>query len=206
VFVPPPTEATTEKSPTPINRVIYFNPSRPRLETTAPTTTTTKRTVEIEIPKVILRKFGNIPSTNLSNIKIITKDQNKETLEIEFRSLENQSRNADEEETSELTTEDQPPKVESTAPPPQHTSVKTVIRLDNATINRSPGFLWVYNQRNLNVTKSFDTVGVAYKDTLGAATYVLAVLGVIPLLLGAFVLLRQLVLKSKKKVGYQQYS
>ncbi|KAL1131377.1 hypothetical protein AAG570_010994 [Ranatra chinensis] len=70
----------------------------------------------------------------------------------------------------------------------------------NATTHQNPSITWVYNQRNVSVTKTLDSVGVVYRDTLGAATYVLAVLGLVPLILGIFVLVRQLVQKSKKKV------
>uniref|UniRef100_T1I9Y4 receptor protein-tyrosine kinase n=1 Tax=Rhodnius prolixus TaxID=13249 RepID=T1I9Y4_RHOPR len=78
-----------------------------------------------------------------------------------------------------------------------------VVDEKNVNMSRKPGVTWLYNQRNGSVvrTNSVADVGVVYQDSsLGLATYILAGLGLIPLLLGIVVLVRQLLLKSKKKV------
>uniref|UniRef100_A0A224XI92 receptor protein-tyrosine kinase n=1 Tax=Panstrongylus lignarius TaxID=156445 RepID=A0A224XI92_9HEMI len=83
------------------------------------------------------------------------------------------------------------------------TTIKPVIDEKNFNTSRKPGLTWVFNQRNGSVerTNSVAGVGVVYQESpLGLATYILAGLGLIPLLLGIFVLVRQLLLKSKKKV------
>ncbi|CAA9993773.1 unnamed protein product, partial [Nesidiocoris tenuis] len=118
-------------------------------------------------------------------------------LEIEFRPLEVLHPSSASVPTERTTT---PPAV---VPKNRTTEPSTTSpRPSNFTIPHIPDLLWVYGQRNNHSVKTQpSTVGVAFHDTTwGVATYVLMALGTIPLLLGTLILVRQILLRSKKKV------
>uniref|UniRef100_A0A146LW81 receptor protein-tyrosine kinase n=2 Tax=Lygus hesperus TaxID=30085 RepID=A0A146LW81_LYGHE len=85
---------------------------------------------------------------------------------------------------------------------PNNSSEPSTPRPYNFTVPHVPDLLWVYGQRgNHSIKTQPSTVGVAFHDTTwGIATYVLVALGMIPLVLGAVILVRQILLRSKKKV------
>lgn len=76
-----------------------------------------------------------------------------------------------------------------------------IITVGPGTTSTKPGLSWVYlGQKNRTRIVDNSAVEVAYTKGFGIAAYVLAALGVVPLILGGFVLLRQIFIKSKKKV------
>ncbi|KAF6205749.1 hypothetical protein GE061_019922 [Apolygus lucorum] len=155
----------------------------PRPTTTTPTTTSTTSTTQTPISEPEFSTESTEPPVTTG-------------LEIEFRPLD--------EVPSRRNISRTPIRRTTAVPflPTNSSSEPSTPRPYNFTVPHVPDLLWVYGQRgNHSIKTQPSTVGVAFHDTTwGIATYVLVALGMIPLVLGAVILVRQVLLRSKKKV------
>ncbi|XP_024083123.1 macrophage colony-stimulating factor 1 receptor 2-like, partial [Cimex lectularius] len=198
----PTTSTTTTTSTTPPSSTTSTPSTTPTLSTTpTPSTTTPPITSTTTPSSVTINNFTSTPFTSTiptntpttynattsapttANTTYITErpssTPNYTTEEIVFKSLDDI--------LSRTTERSEDAKIKTTTKEPSSFNLS---KIDN---------LWVVHQRNHTIKPS--TINVSFQDsTLSLVTYILAGLGVIPLILGGFLIVRQIMLKSKKKV------
>lgn len=160
-----------------------------RTTTTSTTTTTTSTTTappietKVDVETIETTKQPpTITSKPPPKPEIVTQPPTDPPVTlIEFRPLDHSD--DDRMNFTKLTTR---PVVNATTPKPF-----------NLTVANIPDLLWVYGQRN---NQTPPPAVASTEPSWGIATYVLVALGIVPIVLGALILVRQILLRSKKKV------